>query len=823
MSQNAELRIALVCYGGVSLAIYMHGITKELHKLVRASRAFDERFGTAAENVNPFVDADGKPVDSESVYFDALSRMNARGRPLSVGIDIIAGTSAGGINGVVLAKAIAQNADQGQLKQLWIDQADLHLLLRGWRIGTLPLRFALAFAVKIGTFWTGRSVLRGDLMSRLLYGALSSMDDRGTVPWSVTTPGPVTLIPQDGELSLFVTTTDLNGFDVAVASSGGGVGQRDRQHAQVLQFLRDDDDPAAFGPHATPTLSFAARATSAFPGAFEPVSPATFPVEAGFPRGTRVDTDRFRYRYQEIGRDPDAAWFVDGGVLDNAPFDLVIEAIGRRRAATQVYRRLVYIEPDPASGLSAPAADTNAGKSSKRRWAADVRKVLIGIRGSRSLIPDLLRLRDLNEKIAEVGAISAQQEAEVLDHVASALATLPGIQRSTPQPGSQGLRAAIESMPPLDFLMDQENFQKLSDRLYADAVTALGSTWNTYQRLKADAAARCLADAIVAHFGLPGESGTAVFIRCSIASWLRSQPCWTASDSSELSPLLKDMDAPYRQRRMLFIVAGLNRLYTVEGGPPREDVNNLKRQAWKQLETISKAPRTAIQALSEQQVLDFLDPVRLQAGDFEGVRFGTPEDFAARATEDFDRLFTEYRALIRGLIGNDGQPLWEAFARTTSPWNKRDRILLASRYLGFALWDGLLFPTISLSELPQFTPIPTVQFSPLRASALKPIGQRKLKGVALHHFGAFAHAPDRENDYLWGRLDAVELILRTLDETFQDDGDVGRGLLPRALSVVLATESDLRRIPSKLMESLRAQIAALEAASAADDVGDRRR
>ena len=36
-----ELRLALVCYGGVSLAIYMHGVTRELHKLIRASAAYD--------------------------------------------------------------------------------------------------------------------------------------------------------------------------------------------------------------------------------------------------------------------------------------------------------------------------------------------------------------------------------------------------------------------------------------------------------------------------------------------------------------------------------------------------------------------------------------------------------------------------------------------------------------------------------------------------------------------------------------------------------------------------------------------------------------
>lgn len=28
--RQKELRLALVCYGGVSLAVYMHGVTKEI-------------------------------------------------------------------------------------------------------------------------------------------------------------------------------------------------------------------------------------------------------------------------------------------------------------------------------------------------------------------------------------------------------------------------------------------------------------------------------------------------------------------------------------------------------------------------------------------------------------------------------------------------------------------------------------------------------------------------------------------------------------------------------------------------------------------------
>jgi pimeloyl-ACP methyl ester carboxylesterase len=37
-----EVRSALVCYGGVSLAIYMYGVTRELHRLVTASSRFDD-------------------------------------------------------------------------------------------------------------------------------------------------------------------------------------------------------------------------------------------------------------------------------------------------------------------------------------------------------------------------------------------------------------------------------------------------------------------------------------------------------------------------------------------------------------------------------------------------------------------------------------------------------------------------------------------------------------------------------------------------------------------------------------------------------------
>jgi len=91
--REKELRLALICYGGVSLAIYMHGVTREIWHMVRSSRAFHDA-----------VPATG---GSESVYHDLLAEISqVSGTKLRVLTDIIAGSSAGGINGIFLSQAI---------------------------------------------------------------------------------------------------------------------------------------------------------------------------------------------------------------------------------------------------------------------------------------------------------------------------------------------------------------------------------------------------------------------------------------------------------------------------------------------------------------------------------------------------------------------------------------------------------------------------------------------------------------------------------------------------------------------------------------------
>lgn len=72
------------------------------------------------------------PGASDGVYaefFDELaSDQGVRTRAV---FDVISGTSAGGINGVYLAKALAHNRSQDSLRDLWFQRGDVNQLLIG--------------------------------------------------------------------------------------------------------------------------------------------------------------------------------------------------------------------------------------------------------------------------------------------------------------------------------------------------------------------------------------------------------------------------------------------------------------------------------------------------------------------------------------------------------------------------------------------------------------------------------------------------------------------------------------------------------------------
>ena len=123
--RQKELRIGLVCYGGVSLAVYMHGVTKEVWNLARASRGFH---------------ADEANSTGVAAEYRRLLDMLADKHELRLRVipDIFSGASAGGINAVFLAQAVYSGRSLEPLTELWLNNADIDRLTAedarmGWR------------------------------------------------------------------------------------------------------------------------------------------------------------------------------------------------------------------------------------------------------------------------------------------------------------------------------------------------------------------------------------------------------------------------------------------------------------------------------------------------------------------------------------------------------------------------------------------------------------------------------------------------------------------------------------------------------------------
>src|SRR5262245_64862735 len=129
--REKELRIALVCFGGVSLAIKKHYIIKEILKLIRASSALHAIAYRSKRTTASFferMDGSNPEYDTEEIYFELLREIG-RSAELRVIVDIIAGASAGGINGTMLARALCHDLSISAHLDLWLENGDVEMLL----------------------------------------------------------------------------------------------------------------------------------------------------------------------------------------------------------------------------------------------------------------------------------------------------------------------------------------------------------------------------------------------------------------------------------------------------------------------------------------------------------------------------------------------------------------------------------------------------------------------------------------------------------------------------------------------------------------------
>ncbi len=231
--REKELRIALVCFGGVSLAVYMHGISKEILKLVRASSALhrDRRPHRACQSrrSSTSVDRNDPEYDTEHVYFELLREIG-RSVELRVVVDIIAGASAGGINGTMLARALSHDLPMERCATCGSTMPTSRCCCRPTRApapgasgsssrssGRGEDRHA---AARSRTWRSARSCrcscARAGSGRRSTAGSWRPDVRRGHRRWGRRSTSGASLLPSGHSLDLFVTLTDFYGYQQLV-------------------------------------------------------------------------------------------------------------------------------------------------------------------------------------------------------------------------------------------------------------------------------------------------------------------------------------------------------------------------------------------------------------------------------------------------------------------------------------------------------------------------------------------------------------------------------------------------------------------------------
>jgi patatin-related protein len=756
--REKELRLALVCYGGISLAVYMHGITGEIWRLARASRAFH--------------DGDMPTAGTEGVYAALLKEIAETAEVrLRVLVDIVAGASAGGINGIFLAQAIASGQSLDPLTQMWLERADIEALLDP---EAAPERFSKLWATPLAWMVADRNQIAGSVEEatqdevgrklrhfirsrwfeppfggkRLTHMILDALD-----AMKAEAPGP-RLLPDGQPLDLFVTVTDFRGHPERLRLNSPPE-VVETEHRLVFPFT---DSGAGTIGHPV-ELAFAARATSSFPGAFPPLRVAE--IDAAIAeRKQRWPTrkaflERVLPRHAAVGA-AESAVLIDGSVLANAPFRPAIDALRDRPARRQIDRRFVYVDPVPGYHFNLGVAKAEA---------PGFFQTIIGA------LSELPRQQPIRDNLEAIDARSAR-----IERMRGILA---------------GLRDEVEAQVVKLFgytlFLDYPTPARLAAwrrRAQVAAANNAGLSYSSYARLKLADVMTQTERLLRGAAGNVGPDGArrihAAVVKRAHDAGVTAETAASLAVKSPTVDYLRRHDLGFRIRRLRLLARRLSEMDEVGDDAV--------------LAPIRDAVYTSLAAYVDFERSDALRDLKARVR-----RIG--DDPAAA----IDGL-----AAVMDLPGIDTRTD-ERLSAALSDLPKEYRRPLLLAYLGFPYFDIATLPLLQGEGLDEFDPVKVDRISPDDATAIREGGAAAtLKGTQFHNFGAFFSRAYRENDYLWGRLHGadrlVDIVVSTLPSTTRlKPGRVAAIKRDAFRAILDAEEPRLTAIPA-LFAQLRREI-----------------
>ena len=728
-----KLRLAVTMSGGVSLAVWMGGVAREINLLTQASdlrrRGPDEIAVPALAGPS----AGDLALRVRDLYGQLLDLVD-----ITASVDVLSGTSAGGVNAAILGLANARRLDIGSLRDLWLEAGAFDQLLRDPQADHNP-----------------PSLLKGDgqLLAALRKG-LNALTGGNFGPAGGN---------QGRETTVHITTTLLHGQNGQFTDDyGNSVGDSDNHG--LFTFTADD----LVASDITGALALAARSSASFPAAFEPsFIPIGGPVADGDePKGMQGwHPDMEDY----AGNIMQSAWVADGGLLANRPLGPMLQSVMARTTDREVRRVLLYVVPTAESPPPPAAPDFTKpyqlGESLRldldamlnQSIAADLNAIV----RHNDQVASLANTRLLLARLAGAGELADAQMWSDYRNVETVAVAAPIAEAVTTR-----MACAPQWQPLL------RTGGRVSARVRAALGTAIGG--------RLPARPQTLADVIA--LGLPAyQSAHAAVLDLVYAGYQLAPDTDAVKDIARAHQQLNALSV--RPADLTDTVRAALEAADCEDAPANVTWDSILGKLSSDLLDQLQAGMRGVPAASPSAADGDKDEVKGQ-------------DVLSRAWDSLLNALTSLSAVVQGLAANaepqpaaSGQqplpPPATAVTGKTAPQSTADRRLGLAALIGDYL--TFLFPpdpgqdsgdaaaarqrlALRLAELHAAVRVTSpvwaeteqrlelVQASADTRTMLAPnhtTAVSKLTGLQLHHFAAFYKGTWRANDWMWGRLDGA--------------------------------------------------------------------
>jgi patatin-related protein len=705
-----EFRFATTMTGGVSLAIWMAGVAREINLLAQASE-WRRRVGEEPPSVNTTLF--GAPAASLNLYTALIELLD-----VVVDVDILSGTSAGGINAALLAWSRVRGSDLGGLREVWLNLGSLIDLIRDPKDKTTP------------------SLLYGDEhMFDQLADQIPKLP-KGPFPPRSQTERPAT--------TLYVTTTLLNGETSRFTDSYGTLVQ-DVDRRGLFTFhekqLAQDDTVNA--------LALAARSSASFPLAFEPsFVPFLKGTEEtqGSNKTLRIPARPPMAQFANITR---PHWVADGGLLDNQPIDVLLQSIFDRPAQKAVRRVLLFVVPSagPAPDLikQPPLDNVNEPLGLIEGLLKDLAAVT-----TQSIAADLRAIRahqDRMEARTEAKVRLAQFAAQLGNERLLSSGLLEDYRSREATKHAQALTSAL--------LRQLGTWPAAS----SGVVESIPQAWESELATGGDAERICrreIRESILGRWPLALPQNPAEFAGYGRFAHDLAKGCALAVVQAAYQVAVAraayQLDDSASAQGQIIALAQLTA--SIHGAAPSLDPIDLGALVYTVC-TDQEVRENALGSAASTLANRYLDspPALSSEADWEGLGGALANGLG----------------MLSGLVpegsptfGNeDGVAVGQLQIYLDYLGTQNDSQMIAAKLFDLAVTQRAMLPAEADIE----QSVELVQVSADTRNLLAPdwqTAEKKLTAMQLHHFGAFYKRSWRANDWMWGRLDGAGWLVHVL-------------------------------------------------------------